>query len=341
MPVDHQFEHALAEFLADESTVQAMVLASESGRPAVEAIGTDLVEQFGDRVRPNTVKQHIGRLVRPLMEAQGFLPHKRHRHAKSVLFTEGTVYRNDPEPIATVLGRHGIAVPPDVLRREVREAAAAVVGNPAFHQAPRHVDWGRLATASVTAGLRPQLRAFATALDHELAEHDRRRHASQRTNQLTAQQRDRLGLPDLPHAARHDGVRPRIRTALKFGALCATALTVPDAAGFLRTPVRDLADRVKHRGLYAPPCPPAVAMRLPLFQFDADALVPKIQHVLPALDPGIHPVAVFNWFTSPSPDLALEQTRYEPVSPRDWLVHHHPTEPVHRLAASLTVGAAA
>lgn len=341
MTVDHQFEHALAEFLADESTVQAMVLASESGRPAVEAIGTELISHFGDRVRPNPVKRRIGRLVRPLLEAQGFLPHKQHRPAKSVLFTAGTVYRSDLEPIATVLGHHGITVPRAILRRELREAAAIVVGNPAFHEAPGHVDWGRLANATIPTDLRPRLRAFATALDHELAEQDRQRQDADPTSQLTAQQRGRLGLGDLCHAPPNGGVRPRIRTALKFGALCATALTVPDAARLLQTDARDIGGLVKDRRLYAPPCPSAVAMRLPLFQFDANALVPKIQNILPALDASIHPVAVFNWFTRPNPDLALEQTRYEPTSPRDWLLHHHATEPVRRLAASLTVGAAA
>lgn len=341
MTVNHQFEHALAEFLADESTVQAMVHASESGRPAVEAIGTELIRHFGDRVRPNPVKRRIGRLVRPLMEAQGFLPHKQHRPAKSVLFTVGTVYRSDPEPIATVLGHYGITVPPRILRREVREAAAIVVGNPAFNGEPGHIDWSRLADATIPTDLRPQLRAFATALDHELAEQDRRRQDSDPTSQLTAQQRGRLGLDDLCPAVQNGGVRPRIRTALKFGALCATALAVPDAARFLQAGVRDIAGLVKDRKLYAPPRPSGVAMRLPLFQFDARALVPEIQNILPALDASIHPVAVFNWFTSPNADLALKQTRYEPTSPRDWLLHHHATETVRRLAASLTAGAAA
>ena len=179
MALDEQFEHALANFLADDSSVQAMVCASESGRPAVEAIGTDLVRHFGDRVRPSPVKQRIGRLVRPLLEAQGFVPHKRRATARvSVLFVRGTVYRCDPEPIATVLDRHGIAVPARVLHREVREATAAVVGNPAFTKMPKPVDWSRLAAATAPADLRSPLRVFKAALDHELSEQDRYRLAS-------------------------------------------------------------------------------------------------------------------------------------------------------------------
>ena len=341
MSLDDQFEHALADFLADDSTVQAMVCASESGRPAVEAIGTDLVRHFGDRVRPNPVKQHIGRLVRPLLEAQGFVPDKRRATARSILFSRGTVYRCDPEPIATVLDRHGIDVPQDVLRREVREAVSVVVGNPVFAEMPAHVDWSRLAAASTPADLRPSLRVFTAALDHELSEQDRQRLAAETTSQLTPQQRGRLGLNDLRCPATNGDVGPRIRTALKFGALCATALAVPDAAALLQCDASDVTGRVKDRSLYAPPWPSAVAMRLPLFQFDADAPVPKVGNILPALDARIHPVGLFNWFTSPNPDLALEPTHYEPTSPRDWLLHHHPTEPLRRLAASLPVGAAA
>ena len=81
-------------------------------------------------------------------------------------------------------------------------------------------------------------------------------------------------------------------------------------------------------------------MRLPLFQFDADALVPKVGNIIPALQRR-HPLrGRLQMVTSPNPDLALEQTSYEPTSPRDWL-RHHPTEPLRWLAATVPVGAAA
>ena len=111
MPADIHFEQALSDFLADESTVRVMVAASEAGRPAVEAIGSDLLRVFGDRVRPNPVKQHIGRLVRPIMESHGFEPYKRRRQVKSTLFMAGTVYRRESEPIISVLARHGFKPP--------------------------------------------------------------------------------------------------------------------------------------------------------------------------------------------------------------------------------------
>jgi hypothetical protein len=56
--------------------------------------------------------------------------------------------------------------------------------------------------------------------------------------------------------------------------------------------------------------------RLPLFQFDDGQAVPGIDVVFPCLDPGLHPVAVYQWFTTPAPDLLLDD---QPVSPRDWL----------------------
>ena len=108
--------------------------------------------------------------------------------------------------------------------------------------------------------------------------------AVETASQLTPQQRRRLGLKDLRSPATNGGVRPRIRTALKFGALCATALAVPDVAALLQSDASDVTDRVKDRRLYAPPQPSAVAMRLPVFQFTADALVPKVGNILPALD---------------------------------------------------------
>jgi len=60
-----------------------------------------------------------------------------------------------------------------------------------------------------------------------------------------------------------------------------------------------------------------------------------MENVLPRLDAAIHPVGVFNWFTSPNPDLGLEESGFEPTSPRDWLLRRHSPEPVCRLAASV------
>lgn len=341
MPADIQLERALSEFLADESTVRMMVAASEAGRPAVEPIGSDLLREFGDRVRPNPVKQQIGRLVRPIMQSHGFEPHKRRRHVKSTLFTAGTVYRRHPEPIVAVLARHGFHVPVDAVRREICEVAQNVVGDPPFVSRPR-VNWARLlGTAPAPQHLQHILLAFSTALDHELTEQGGRRLEALPKHQLTAAQRQRLGLTHLHDDRQNACLSSRLRSAFTFGALCATGFTLPETARLLRSDERTVSDLVKKRSLYITPPAPALPTRLPLFQFHSRGLVPNVENVLPRLDVAIHPVGVFNWFTSPSPDLALKQSDYEPTSPRDWLLHRYSSEPVCRLAASVAVAAPA
>ena len=67
-------------------------------------------------------------------------------------------------------------------------------------------------------------------------------------------------------------------------------------------------------------------------------LVPHVADIFPQLDDTIHPVGVFNWFTSPNPDLATRSTGFKPISPRDWLLHEYPPDPVTQLAAALAVG---
>ncbi len=66
MAVDQPLEREISEFLRQDSTIDAMVDASDRGRPAVEAIDTELLQRFGNRVRPVPARQRIGRLVRPI-----------------------------------------------------------------------------------------------------------------------------------------------------------------------------------------------------------------------------------------------------------------------------------
>ncbi len=341
MSTDIQFERALSDFLTSDSTVRVMVAASEAGRPAIEAIGSDLLRHFGDRVRPNPVKQRIGRLVRPIMKRHGFEPHKSRRYAKSKLFTAGTVYRRQPEPIIAVLKRHGLDFPPEAVRREICKAAQSVVGDPPFVARPP-VDWSQfLETAPAPSNQQQALLAFTTALDYELCEQAQRRNEAVPNHQLTAHERQHFGLAH-PHPNSQNGCLPaRLRSALKFGVLCATGFTLPETARLLNSDEHTLSNMVGKRSLYVAPPTPAVPTRLPLFQFHSRGLVPGMKNILPRLDAAIHPVGVFNWFTSPHPDLALRQSGFEPTSPRDWLLHRYSSEPVCRLAASVAVAAPA
>ena len=339
MVADIQFNHALSQFLAEYANVQAMVAASDAGRPAVEAIGAPLLGQFGDRVRPEPIRQRIGQLVRPIMESQGFEPYKR-KPANCVLFTSGTVYRAEPRSISAALNRYDIDLPDDVIRRELRAAAESAIGNPPFVSPNQRIDWSVLVSASPRHEPREPLRAFVTAMGHELRQQECRRTTAKPNKQLSVEDRRRLGLDDLNQRQpiRH---LPRVRTALKVGALYATGFTIHETARMLDFDERTVLDWTESRLLYGTPIGPARPTRLALFQFDADGLVPKVQNILPLLNSAIHPVGVFNWFTHPNPDLALDETNFEPTSPRDWLRHRYSAEPVCRLAATVPVGIAA
>ena len=105
-----------------------MISASERGRPAVEAIDDALIRRFGHVVEANAVKQRIGRLVRPVMEARGFVPVRSRCPAKSPLFTSGTVYGSN-RPIMAVLGKHGLEFDADDVSREIQSAIEMVGGN--------------------------------------------------------------------------------------------------------------------------------------------------------------------------------------------------------------------
>jgi hypothetical protein len=76
---------------------------------------------------------------------------------------------------------------------------------------------------------------------------------------------------------------------------------------------------------------------LPEFQLEGDKTLPGIAEVTAHLDPELHPVSVYRWFTQPNSDLVVEREGEEPrsLSPRDWLRFGLPVEPVAELAAHL------
>ena len=75
-------------------TILAMRVASKLRRPAVEAIGDELLARFGAGVRENRVKQMIGHMVRQVMEAEGYsLDAQRIPIRFDDLFSTGSRYR--------------------------------------------------------------------------------------------------------------------------------------------------------------------------------------------------------------------------------------------------------
>src|SRR3982751_2141981 len=62
----------LRKFLTDRDNLIRMETACELGRPALEPLGDRLLQQFGDKVREDRVKQFIGFATRQVMESRGF-----------------------------------------------------------------------------------------------------------------------------------------------------------------------------------------------------------------------------------------------------------------------------
>jgi excisionase family DNA binding protein len=111
---------------------------------------------------------------------------------------------------------------------------------------------------------------------------------------------------------------PLARTAAKYAAMLATALTTREAAGLLGTGESRVRQRLKDGTLYGVKA--GRENRLPAFQFEGGAEVPGVATVLRHVDRSVHPIALLNWFTLPSPDLYLDEEREEAVSPREWLL---------------------
>lgn len=138
------------------------------------------------------------------------------------------------------------------------------------------------------------------------------------TSELSATELAALRRGGLKPAARHKGATdPLANTVSKYAAMLATGLTTEEAARLLGVSTGRIRQRLGARTLYG--IRSSHGYRLPLFQFEQASAVPHIGRVLHALDPAVHPVAVRNWFTQPSPDLFFDKDE-TPVSPRDWLL---------------------
>jgi hypothetical protein len=131
---------------------------------------------------------------------------------------------------------------------------------------------------------------------------------------------------------------PLARTAAEYAALLKSSLSTAEAAGRLGVD----PSRIRQRLASQPPTLYGVRLEsgwvIPEFQFDGDRLVPGIAEVIPQLNLELHPVAVFRWFTLPSPDLIAEEVEEEEgraLSPRDWLRLGLPPAAVADLARDL------
>jgi len=123
---------------------------------------------------------------------------------------------------------------------------------------------------------------------------------------------------------------PYLRGKAIYAVLVAGGLSVAAVAAMLHVDESRVRQRLAKRTLYGVKLDGG--WRLPTFQFHADRLIPGIDAVLAALDPSLHPVTVYQWFTLPNVDLVLGG---EPLSPHDWLLSGGDPAAVLPLATAL------
>lgn len=161
------------------------------------------------------------------------------------------------------------------------------------------------------------------------------RRAGEPSRELTGAEAEVLSRGGLdlsrPASGPHDG--QLARTVVKHAAMLASALTVAEAAGLLGVSGSRIRQRIGDGTLYAVRA--SKEQRLPRFQFADGDEVPGAGEVLREVREDVHPVSVENWFTSPDPDLYLDEDEPEPVSPRDWLLSGGSPEAVIPLAREL------
>ena len=112
---------------------------------------------------------------------------------------------------------------------------------------------------------------------------------------------------------------PIVRTAAIYASLRATSLTVSQTARLLGVSMGRVRQELYARTMYG--IKDVSGWALPRWQFSDDltGLLPGMRQVLPHLDRGLHPVAVYTWMTSPNPDLTVDEHEEVTLSPRDWL----------------------
>jgi hypothetical protein len=154
------------------------------------------------------------------------------------------------------------------------------------------------------------------------------------TSELTAAEQAVLRRGGLELEER-PGPDPLAKTAAKYAALIDTSLSTKETGEKTGYGAGRIRQMVADRSIYS------ILLEgrryLPRFQFldEGRRLVPEIGRVNTVLDPKLHPVEVYNWYTTPNPDLFLDRDVDATVSPLDWLKTGHPVEPVVRLAKQL------
>jgi hypothetical protein len=105
------FAPDLWHYLQRPETILAMEVATKLRKPAVEAIGDDMIRQFGTVVQQKRVKQMIGHMIRQIMESRGYILDAQRVPCRfDKLFSSGTRYKRDPQLTQTRFSKPGWAV---------------------------------------------------------------------------------------------------------------------------------------------------------------------------------------------------------------------------------------
>lgn len=131
---------------------------------------------------------------------------------------------------------------------------------------------------------------------------------------------------------------PIVKTAALYASMLATSLSVTETSRVLGVGTSRIRQELYHHTLYG--IKDVGGWRLPRWQFNDEmtGALPGIRHILPHIDRRLHPVAVYRWFTSPAPDLFIDEGEDVALSPRDWLRTGRPPEAVAELADALGIG---
>ncbi|HKI02615.1 MAG TPA: hypothetical protein VKK31_11590 [Thermoanaerobaculia bacterium] len=136
--------------------------------------------------------------------------------------------------------------------------------------------------------------------------------------------------PDGPDVA-----DPLAETVAEYAALLKSSLSTSEAAKKLGVD----PSRIRQRLTSSPPTLYGIRIGtswyIPEFQFGDGGLVRGLGEIVGRLDPELHPVAIFRWFTNPNPDLSTDGPKGRSLSPRDWLRLGLPIPPVVELASNL------
>lgn len=120
--------------------------------------------------------------------------------------------------------------------------------------------------------------------------------------------------------------------AQEFAQMLATSYTQKEVAKLLRVSTSRVRQRIDHGTLYAINGP--AGRVCPRFQFADNSTIPRLEDVLSVINSKAHPVAVYRFFVTASPDLESDILN-KALSPRDWLLTGHSPDPVILLAKEL------